>query len=356
MNIERIKTVPIEAIAERLGLSVTKHKCVCPFHDDHHPSLSFRPSRNSFRCFVCEATGDGIGLVKKMRNVEFAEAVEWIADNFDLTYTLEDNRKNLNSRHIERKVLNGQKETECLPAEPLETFKTSIDISVVERSQSVENSFCKALLSAGLFTEEQMQRAAKHYHLGSTHDGGVIFWQIDENRQVHEGKVMHYQDDCRRCRDRNPVTISWLIRNGKTNNPVDISLPPAWRYVPCLFGLHQLTALSSPEEEGRIIAIVESEKTAIICSEYFPNHIWLATGGLSNLSTDMLRPLAGRKVIIFPDTDPDGATYRKWKTVAEKAEDAIGTSFPVSPVLELNATPEQKSRKIDIADYILEQS
>ena len=57
LEIEKLRELPIEAVAERLGLNVVRHKCLCPFHDDHHASLSFRVSKNTFRCFVCGASG-----------------------------------------------------------------------------------------------------------------------------------------------------------------------------------------------------------------------------------------------------------------------------------------------------------
>ena len=34
-EIQRLRDLPIEGVAERLGLRVTRHKCLCPFHDDH---------------------------------------------------------------------------------------------------------------------------------------------------------------------------------------------------------------------------------------------------------------------------------------------------------------------------------
>ena len=53
LDIQRLRELPIEGVAERLGLRVRMHKALCPFHDDHHASLSFKVSRHSFRCFVC---------------------------------------------------------------------------------------------------------------------------------------------------------------------------------------------------------------------------------------------------------------------------------------------------------------
>ena len=60
-ELERLKSLPIEQVAEALGLSVQRHKCLCPFHQDTHPSLSFHLRTNTFKCFVCgEDAGAGI--------------------------------------------------------------------------------------------------------------------------------------------------------------------------------------------------------------------------------------------------------------------------------------------------------
>ena len=67
-----------EGVAARLGLEVARHKALCPFHDDHHASLSFSPQHNSYRCFVCEAHGGTIDLVMRMRHVDFLEACRWL--------------------------------------------------------------------------------------------------------------------------------------------------------------------------------------------------------------------------------------------------------------------------------------
>ena len=102
----------------------------------------------------------------------------------------------------------------------------------------------------------------------------------------------------------------------------------------------------------KTICVVESEKTAIIMSEAKPKYIWLATGGKTELNVAKLRPLAGRKVILFPDTDETGETYREWYDVAEAATDVFGHPFTVSSILEQRATKAQKAAKIDIADLL----
>ena len=79
-DIQKLRELPIEGVAERLGLGVKRHKCLCPFHDDHHASLSFSVRRNTFRCFVCGASGGTIDLVMRHLNKDFVEACKWLAN------------------------------------------------------------------------------------------------------------------------------------------------------------------------------------------------------------------------------------------------------------------------------------
>jgi len=100
---------------------------------------------------------------------------------------------------------------------------------------------------------------------------------------------------------------------------------------------------------------VEAEKTAVILSELFPAYLWLATGGLNELSTIKLFPLRHYRVVLFPDTDEHHQAYSLWYETAQKARRDLGVHCFVSPILERRATAEQKARKIDLVDLGLPQ-
>ena len=80
-QIQQLRDLPIEEVAERLGMEVVRHKALCPFHDDHHASLSFNLRRNTFRCFVCDAHGGTIDLVMRTLHKDFREACQWLSGN-----------------------------------------------------------------------------------------------------------------------------------------------------------------------------------------------------------------------------------------------------------------------------------
>ena len=86
-ELQKLRDLPIEGVAERLGLQVRMHKCLCPFHDDRHPSLSFSVRRNTFRCFVCGASGGPIDLVMKYLGKDFLDACRWLADENNIILT-----------------------------------------------------------------------------------------------------------------------------------------------------------------------------------------------------------------------------------------------------------------------------
>ena len=246
------------------------------------------------------------------------------------------------------------------------------------RALSAESLFCKALVANGYLTERQLQRAVWQYRLGATKTGRVIFWQINEHDEICEGKVMSYLPDCHRDKRHNPTWVGHLL-----------SLRYGWGRLPsrhCFFGLHLLGGppLSPPVGGGWLpsvyppptgsvhknsfpptggvrgglspIAIVEAEKTAVILSARYPQYIWLAAGGLGEVQPDKFRPLRGRHIIMFPDTDPDGIAFKRWSDAANLVMRQLfwedSPPIRVSPILEQQATSEQKQRKIDLVDFL----
>ena len=81
-ELQKLRDLPIEGVAERLGLRVSRHKSLCPFHDDHNASLSYNTRKNTCRCFVCMDESMGtIDLVMKHLRLDFREACKWLADS-----------------------------------------------------------------------------------------------------------------------------------------------------------------------------------------------------------------------------------------------------------------------------------
>ena len=176
------------------------------------------------------------------------------------------------------------------------------------------------------------------YALGATKNGSIIYWQIDTKGKVRTGKVMKYDPDTGH-RVKDGGGINWIHAIMKKQG----LLPDDYHLVQCLFGEHLLKMYPT-----KVVALVESEKSALIASAVYPDYIWLATGGKSQLSIDKLKVLQGRTVVMFPDVD--GFEY--WNNKAKEVE-AIGCKVVVSDLLEKNATDEDRANKIDIADWLI---
>ncbi|MGV8845814.1 DNA primase [Tessaracoccus sp.] len=84
----------ILAVMAEYGVQVkragTSYKALCPFHDEHSPSMSIRPSANFFHCFGCGEGGDVIDFVRKIDHLDFLEAVERLAERAGLELRRED--------------------------------------------------------------------------------------------------------------------------------------------------------------------------------------------------------------------------------------------------------------------------
>ncbi len=184
-----------------------------------------------------------------------------------------------------------------------------------------------------------IDRIIADYRLASTPDQAIIFLQIDQDNQCCTGKIMQYNPTTgHRIKDPDkPGRINWLHSILKRRK----QLPPDWQLTQCLFGEHLL-----PQHQDKTVALVESEKTAIICAALMPQYLWLATGGKSGLTSERLNSLKRRKIIVFPDID----AFKDWQ---QKIFTFPHLDIRISRLLEDNATPADRAAHIDLADWIL---
>lgn len=79
-EIQKLRELPIEKVAKEMGMKVEHHKALCPFHDDHHASLTFNKTKNSCRCYVCMRSSIGtIDLAMRYLGKDFPAACRWLA-------------------------------------------------------------------------------------------------------------------------------------------------------------------------------------------------------------------------------------------------------------------------------------
>lgn len=153
---------------------------------------------------------------------------------------------------------------------------------------------CKRMLQ---LSDADLARVYDDYMIGSTREGDVIFWQIDEEGRVHSGHIMQYGPDGHRLRYQNWYH-SILTQNGQ--------LPKNWVLYQCFFGQHLLKKYAEKQ-----VCVVESEKTAVILAALQSEFVWIATGGSSGLSVEKLSCLKKRQVKVIPDS----GCYEKWSKI-----------------------------------------
>ncbi len=199
-----------------------------------------------------------------------------------------------------------------------------------------------------LFTEVIVQELSKRFFIGTSKywSGATVFWQIDEKYQIRSGKIILYN----KYTGKRSGKINWVHKVLKYQN---------FNLKQCLFGLHQL-----PENQNKIIGIVESEKTAIIMTgltlseKILSNYIWLATGSLSMLKPELFRALKYKKIVLFPDLGivktGKGSPFDRWKAKLPELQE-ITPYINISDLLEKKANKEQKEKGLDIADFVIDE-
>ncbi len=78
---------------------------VCPFHDDHSPSMSVSKERQLFKCFVCNKGGNVFTFVKDYENISYIEAVKRVADKIGIPIDIESARKSEDKFKLEHEIM-----------------------------------------------------------------------------------------------------------------------------------------------------------------------------------------------------------------------------------------------------------
>ncbi|WP_313029458.1 DUF6371 domain-containing protein [Soonwooa sp.] len=184
----------------------------------------------------------------------------------------------------------------------------------------------------GVFEKSEVDKAFDLYHIGGIKErkDWTVFWQVDNDSNIRYGKAMLYNsDNGKRVKDNFSVvsTVHSILKIKDCN------------YKQCLFGLHLVNDNTKP------IAIVESEKTALIMSLVDDTYLWLATGGYGGFNYEILEPIKSKNITAFPDVGETG-----WNDIASRLN-TFGFSITVNKILESGIYP----KGYDLADVVLEQ-
>lgn len=229
-----------------------------------------------------------------------------------------------------------------------------------------QNVFVQNLLHRVVhpFEQEVLEVIIGLYYLGTIRKGyrkgAITFPFIDQTGRVRAIQVKQFDDN------NHTVGTDFLHSLISKHYSKGGKALPEWleayqkqeRKVSCLFGEHLLR-----HYPFNPIALVEAPKTAIYGSLYFglpaqkDNFLWLAVYNLTSLTYDRCKALHGRDVYLFPDLSKDSRAFRLWSNKATQLEDLLpGTRFIISDFLEQHATPAEKLKGLDLADYLIKQN
>lgn len=219
---------------------------------------------------------------------------------------------------------------------PPEPSFHNYDLVSLSRRNYEQNNFIQFLKS--IFTNDEVESIILKYLIGTSkhYNGATVFWQIDNNEKVRHGKIMLFNSETgKRKKRENGNSYINSVRSILKLNDFIINQ--------CLFGLHLIN-----ESNQNTIAVVESEKTAVIMSIFKPNYIWVATGMKGGFKYEMLKPIKDFKIIAFPDK----TEYNDW---LNKAIELNGFGFNIVVNDWLEQTDYEAGT--DFADvYIIEKN
>lgn len=318
----------------KLRKSGVNYTGICPFHDDKYDgNFIVRPSTvsekrggNTYRCFVCDKKGGPVQFLMDAERMTFPDAIRYLGKKYSID--------------VDDVPLDWTPPPPRPAPPPMPVLE--IPREWVKRTMEMNNTFL-GWISTVKWDNAQLNRISEYlwlYCIGGWRDGRTVFWMIDQNGIPRAAKLMQYKADGHRDKSRNP---GWIYNQDGCRQ---ICKPDEHEILKPLFGMHLLNRYKKAT-----VKIVESEKTALLMSIAYGNHVgqvWMACGGLENLNREKLKPIIDQKrdIILYPDRD----AIDKWKAKAENLHyDRV--TVDCKPVTEW-WRPED-GEKADIADVVI---
>lgn len=321
----------------------SKFMVCCPFHNESIPSFEIDPQKGVYKCFGCGKGGDVFTLVAEKENLnlkngkDFQKAAKIIADIANIPLREKSSAKCYGNN-------TGIGVSTASPVIPRQNDSKEslipyhIPMHQIEKAMTLvsETGFYKWLVNTffSVVGIERIKEVLRLYKVGASSfmaNGfyAVSFPLINSEGSCIDCKIFHI-DPNTGSRKTAPPLISGNESGRKdiqstfllaiTDDPENPSYKlnkrrDKWAY----FGEHLLSIENhnlncNSLQFIRKVAIVESEKTAVVCALVYPEYIWIATGSMNNLTEERLRPFKNLECVIFPDRD----AFRKWSDMAEK--------------------------------------
>lgn len=217
------------------------------------------------------------------------------------------------------------------------SITTPLHTWIIDLCSQADQAITQAMAKPRRYTE-RAKKALHKYAVGGYVDRHqqcfTCFWYVDNQGAIQAKKQVIYNLNGKRDRD-NPYSI--VMRDRPS----------------CFFGEHLTRDNNTP------VVIVESEKTAVLCSFLIDSVIWLASGGSSNLAKLLPRDcLNGRTVYVCADSDK----VTEWREITNKHQQQTkGSIFLLNdmrlnnPLLNLNGKEDIADRAVDYLVRVSEQ-
>lgn len=327
-------------VMEDLGVELhrngSSYDGLCPFHNDRNlGSFKVSEAKNIATCFSCGKTWGPISALMEGKGMDYPTALRYLAARYNIF---------IDDEPVPE--VKPAKPREAAPALPMIWWKPE-DIIKPYLGHSEENPLLRYLFALPLKAEDKArmkEMAESAYFVGTSTSGETkgwtIWWQIDDQMRVRTGKLMAYKEDGHRDKDARysfNFVHSLLAKAGRWDSK------KAEAHT-CLFGLHLVDVFPDAE-----ICIVESEKSALICSAFCDpsKRLWMATAGKSQLKRKQLQPLIDRNryIVLYPDYDG----YDEWAAAVKRIDYPRISISPQVKKLHIASDGD----KADMADIML---
>jgi DNA primase len=295
-DLAEIKRIPIEAVANRLGIKVRGRTARCPYpqHDDKNPSFHLYPEENRCWCHRCGQGGTVIDLVSLTLGLSVGEAIRWLRTEFGVG-------------SARRQFAESARKT----AERSRTPSQSSEYRAVPEIYAALLALCPldamslAYLRGRGFTDETIQ----HFRLGSLRDpmgvfaalvrqfGGVSVRRAGLTNEGASGLVL-----------QGPSILFPFLDGDRVDYLQARKLPdgalPKWSGPR---GVTKPVFNFSVISRARSVYICEGATDVMAAHQLGYAAIGLL-GGSTPLPMDVVRALRGRSIYMVPDNDVMGET------------------------------------------------
>jgi 5S rRNA maturation endonuclease (ribonuclease M5) len=306
-------------LANVLGTTFDTRKNVKAwFRSDKHPSVKFYRGATGeyfYHDFAGESL-DCIAMWATAYNVTNSEACKQIAAFLQLQTTPPPPVTHHNPE----------------PTKPKQYLDVSELVSSCNPKHYLNNNLVKWL--GTIVGNDVATDVALRYYVGTSHKtiygaGATVFWCVDGSG-VRYAKVVQYDPATgKRNRDFEKPFLQPKHHNGKGLSP-------------CFFGEHLIQ--DAPAEQ--IICIVESEKTALLCSIVLPSFLWISSSGANGITIEKMQSLKSRTVYLVVDSDTDG------RKGYQRANEKLTKAGVQTKIVDLFPN---RNDKTDLCDFIVSE-